>query len=157
MNRKLLLTLVMGLMTAVLANGQANYDYGKLQREKLDRGVVAVRTADGKVAVSWRTLTSDAKGQPYDVYRNGVKLNSEPLTTGGTFFIDEHPLQTDATYECHSYEPSAILALRRLLLVYLAEPLFQQGDALQYDAAVHLQLRLTRAAQSYASLAATAA
>ena len=78
---------------------QTRYDYSKLSTERLNRGVVAVRTADGKVAVSWRTLMSDVKGQPYDVYRNGVKLNAEPLTTGGTFFIDEHPIDGDATYE----------------------------------------------------------
>ena len=87
------------LMTAMPTTAQTNYNYSKLQREQLNRGVVAVKTEDGKVAVSWRTLISDPKGQPYDVYRNGVKLNTKPLTTGGTFFIDEQPLQTDATYE----------------------------------------------------------
>ena len=87
------------LMTAMPTTAQTNYNYSKLQREQLNRGVVAVRTEDGKVAVSWRTLRSDPKGQPYDVYRNGEKLNTKPLTTGGTFFIDEQPLQTDATYE----------------------------------------------------------
>ena len=79
-------------------SAQTNYDYSRIQREQLNRGVVAVRTADGKVAVSWRTLMSDPKGQAYDIYRNGVKLNAESLTTGGTFFIDEHPLPGDATY-----------------------------------------------------------
>ena len=89
----------MMLMTTIQAIAQTNYDYSKLQREQLNRGVVAVRTEDGKVAVSWRTLMSDPKGQPYDVYRNGVKLNKKPLKAGGTFFIDEQPLQTDAVYE----------------------------------------------------------
>ena len=79
-------------------SAQTNYDYSRIQREQLNRGVVAVRTADGKVAVSWRTLMSDTKGQAYDIYRNGVKLNAESLTTGGTFFVDEHPLPGDATY-----------------------------------------------------------
>ena len=79
-------------------SAQTNYDYSRILREHLNRGVVAVRTTDGKVAVSWRTLMSDPKGQAYDIYRNGVKLNAEPLTTGGTFFIDEHPLPGDATY-----------------------------------------------------------
>ena len=88
------------LMTTIQAIAQTNYDYSKLHREQLNRGVVAVRTEDGKVAVSWRTLMSDPKGQPYDVYRNGVKLNKKPLTTGGTFFIDEQPLQgVDAIYK----------------------------------------------------------
>ena len=89
----------MMLMTTIQAIAQTNYDYSKLHREQLNRGVVAVRTEDGKVAVSWRTLMSDPKGQPYDVYRNGVKLNKKPLKAGGTFFIDEQPLQTDAVYE----------------------------------------------------------
>ena len=99
MNKNLLTTIGMILMTAMPATAQTNYDYSKLQREQLNRGVVAIRTEDGKVAVSWRTLMSDPKGQPYDVYRNGVKLNKKPLTTGGTFFIDEQPLQSDAVYE----------------------------------------------------------
>ena len=80
-------------------HAQTNYDYDHLQRERLNRGMVAVKTADSKVAVSWRTLMSDPKGQPYDIYRNGEKLNKQPLTTGGTFFIDECPLDVDATYE----------------------------------------------------------
>ena len=97
--KQLLLTATIALLSAGL-QAQTRYDYSRLATERLNRGVVAVRTNDGKVAVSWRTLTSDPKGQPYDVYRNGVKLNTEPLTTGGTFFIDEQPLQgVDATYE----------------------------------------------------------
>jgi len=103
--------LIYFLLSTIYLTGsaQTNYDYDHIQREKLNRGVVAVRTDDGKVAVSWRTLSSDPVGQPYDVYRYtaedhrqgkpGVKLNSGPLTTGGTFFIDEHPLSVDAVYE----------------------------------------------------------
>ena len=99
MNRKRKLMTGLALMMITTAAAQANYDYQKLQREQLNRGVVAVRTEDGKVAVSWRTLMSDTKGQPYDVYRNGVKLNKEPLTTGGTFFVDEQPTTGNAVYE----------------------------------------------------------
>ena len=99
------------LLTSYTLTGvaQTNYDYSRMQCEKLNRGVVAVRTTDGKVVVSWRTLMSDPVGQPYDVYRNGKKLNAEPLTTGGTFFVDKHPLDSDATYrvsvnsECSDY------------------------------------------------------
>ena len=88
----------MALLT-IAAEAQPNYDFNKLQREKLNRGVVAVKTSDGKVAVSWRTLTSDQKGQPFNIYRDGVKLNKQPLTAGGTFFVDEQPSAVDATYE----------------------------------------------------------
>jgi hypothetical protein len=73
--------------------------------ERLDRGVVAVKTDDGRVAVSWRTLETDGKGESFDVYRHPLgggtaqQLNPQPLTAGGTFFIDENPLPTDAVYE----------------------------------------------------------
>ena len=69
-----------------------------LAEERLDRGVVAVRQADGKVFVSWRTLKSDAKDMAFDVYRNGTKLNKKPLTEGGTWFVDEEPMG-EAVYQ----------------------------------------------------------
>ena len=67
-------------------------------REKLNRGVVAIKS-NGKVTVSWRLLKADLADTPFDVYRNGKKLNSKPIADGGTFFIDEQPLPSDATYE----------------------------------------------------------
>ena len=92
-------TTVTCLLMSSTVSAQTNYDYSTLQRERLNRGTIAVRTADGKVAVSWRTLKSDPRGQAYDIYRNGKLLNSEPLTTGGTFFIDEHPSEGESIYE----------------------------------------------------------
>ena len=86
------------LLVALSAASQPNYNMQQMSREQLNRGVVAIRN-DQQVIVSWRTLTSDAKGQPFNVYRNGEKLNLEPLTKGGTFFIDNNPLPTAATYE----------------------------------------------------------
>ncbi len=96
MKKSLLLSLLLGGTFAMTA--QPRYDMQKICREKLNRGVVAIRTGE-QVAVSWRTLTSDAAGQQYDVYRNGQKLNQSPLTKGGTFFVDKSPLAGDATYE----------------------------------------------------------
>jgi len=96
---KRLLIYILLSTIGLTGSAQTNYDYDHLQRERLNRGVAAVRTPDGKVAVSWRTLRSDRKGEPFDIYRNGEKLNREPLVTGGTFFIDEHPIDGDATYE----------------------------------------------------------
>ena len=84
---------------ATLSWSQPKYDFSKLKAERLDRGVVAVKTDDGRVAVSWRVLKSDRKGEPFDVYRNGTKLNAAPLTTGGTFYIDAQPSEGNATYE----------------------------------------------------------
>lgn len=109
--KQLLLTATIALLSVGL-QAQTRYNYSRLATERLNRGVVAVRTNDGKVAVSWRTLTSDPKGQPYDVYRNGVKLNTEPLTTGGTFFIDEQPLTEDATYEVRGGKKNGSFTLK---------------------------------------------
>ncbi len=75
-----------------------HYNLTKMNIEHLDRGVVAI-PQKGKVILSWRTLTSDRVGEPYDVYRNGQKLNKSPLKKGGTFFIDEQPLSGGAVYE----------------------------------------------------------
>ena len=83
---KNIITTVVAAALCATALAQPRYDMDNIQRERLDRGVVAVRLDESHVAVSWRTLMSDKKGEPFDVYRNGVKLNTEPLTTGGTFF-----------------------------------------------------------------------
>ena len=96
MNKNLTLSLLIGLALGV--NAQPNYDFSKLKHEQLNRGVVAIREGS-KVIVSWRTLDTDKTAEPFHLYRNGKKLNSAPLTKGGTFYIDEQPLSTDATYE----------------------------------------------------------
>ena len=58
-------------------------------------------------------------------------------------------------YQGHTYQPATVLALRGLLLVNILEALLEQGDAVQDDTTVHLQLCLARAAQSHTALAAT--
>ena len=77
---------------------QPNYDFSRLKCEQLNRGVVAFRS-EGKVIVSWRILTSDAVSEPFDIYRNGTKLNKRPIKRGGSFFIDNDPIPIEATYE----------------------------------------------------------
>lgn len=93
-----LLTLLGILALNGNVSAQTNYDMQKIQKEKLNRGVVAIKQNDGKVAVLWRTLSSDKKGKPFDIYRNGKKLNNKPLTKGGTFFIDNNPSNQNTTY-----------------------------------------------------------
>ncbi len=92
-------------------SSQPRYDLSRLCREQLDRGVVAI-PQQGQVIVSWRTLTSDVAGTPFDIYRNGVRLNAEPLTTGGTFFIDPQPLAGEATYEVRGGGKDGAFTLR---------------------------------------------
>ena len=96
---KHILTTAVAAAICATVCAQPRYDMDNIQRERLDRGVVAVRQDASHVIVSWRTLYTDKKGEPFDIYRNGVKLNTKPLTTGGTFFVDDKPLSTEATYE----------------------------------------------------------
>ena len=89
---------VMAALFVIPAEAQPRYNMQQLKRERLDRGVLALRQ-EGRVVVSWRLLSTDRIDEPFDVYRNGRKLNAQPLTTGGTFFVDGQPLQEAATYE----------------------------------------------------------
>jgi len=66
------------------------------QQERLDRGVVAVPADGGGVLVSWRLLGTDASGVAFNVYRNGTRLNTQPLT-GATNYVDAGG-GVDATY-----------------------------------------------------------
>lgn len=56
------------------------------QAENLDRGVVSVHTANGN-RVSWRQLADDPDGTAFNVYRNGAKVNTEPVS-GPTSYND---------------------------------------------------------------------
>ena len=46
------------LLPVVTMTAQPGYNYSKLQREKLNRGVVAIRENPSEVIVSWRYLSS---------------------------------------------------------------------------------------------------
>lgn len=89
----------MALVVATAVEAQPRYDRAALKSERLDRGVVAVRDG-GRVIVSWRVLGSDAAGESFDVYRDGVKLNRRPLRRGGSFFVDEKPDPKGASMRC---------------------------------------------------------
>lgn len=77
---------------------QPNYDYSRLQREKLGRGVVALRSSSDEVVVSWRYLSSDSKKIAFDVLRDGKKVNEKPITDC-TFFMDNNSSNEAALYE----------------------------------------------------------
>lgn len=68
---------------------QPRYDYSALKGEKLGRGVVAVSDGDS-VTVSWRYLSEDKIGTGFNVYCNGEKLNSVPITES-TFYRAPKP------------------------------------------------------------------
>lgn len=57
------------------------------QVENLDRGLIAVRHADGYY-LNWRLLGDEPYNTPFNIYRGSTRLNAEPLM-GPTGFIDE--------------------------------------------------------------------
>ena len=84
MNRVLEATLIAGLvgLAALCDPAQA---VGQALLENLSRGVVAVRTGEKSVYVSWRLLGTDPQGVAFNVYRSSgagqlVKINDAPLT-----------------------------------------------------------------------------
>ena len=60
---------------------------GQAQRvmDKIDRGLVAVKTANG-VFCSWRIFGEEYYDVSYNLYRNGTKVNDKPLTVSN--FVD---------------------------------------------------------------------
>ncbi len=80
------------------AFAQTNYDYQKIQMERLDRGVVAFRTSEDSVMVSWRYLATDPQDIGFAVYRDGKKLGEVPARHSTTF-VDYNPIRKSSTYE----------------------------------------------------------
>ncbi|MBN1783140.1 T9SS type A sorting domain-containing protein [bacterium] len=60
--------------------------FGQSQLESLGRGLVAVMK-DGHVYLGWRLLATDADSIAFNLYRNGILINDEPIT-GSTNFLD---------------------------------------------------------------------
>ena len=63
--------------------------------ENLNRGMLAVATAESKVYVGWRLLKADPRGTAFNVYRavesaEPVRLNKAPVVAA-TDFVDEQP------------------------------------------------------------------
>ncbi len=95
---KRLIIITLSLLMYGTAHTQTAYDFTKLKREKLGRGVIAIRMSDETVCILWRYLASDPINTAFDVYKNGKKLNHKPLTTT-TCYYDKHQAKESARYE----------------------------------------------------------
>ena len=84
---KNLLSAVVAFSLVTSLYAQPHYDYSKLQREDLGRGVVAIRESENAVCLSWRYLSSDPIQTTFNVYRNGKKIAEVPSNVG-TFYKD---------------------------------------------------------------------
>jgi rhamnogalacturonan endolyase len=102
---------------------------GARQMEKLDRGVVAVKVNNG-VFISWRLLGNDPSDTAFNLYRNGTKVNSSPIT-GATNYVDSSG-NTGSSYTVHpvinGQEQTASKVANVLGQNYLQIPIFAPGS-----------------------------
>ena len=121
------------LALAMLAStGGAAAAANAMMVEKLDRGVVAVKGAQG-VLVSWRALATDAPGLGFNVYRAGKKLNAAPIVTS-TNFMDAGASPA-AAYEVREVGAGKEGAASKALFIdgYLTVPLKQPAGGVTAD------------------------
>jgi rhamnogalacturonan endolyase len=83
------------ITTAVLSILCIGLLFAERQTETFNRGLIAVRAGSGSVFLSWRFLKSDGYNTAFNVYRNGTKLNSAPITNCTNY--------TDATSVDYTY------------------------------------------------------
>jgi len=88
------LTVAIGAMAVFVGRLHA-----QRQMEALDRGVVAVYQGAGRVYVGWRMLGTDPNDVAFNVYRDGVRLNPEPIARS-TNLLDPHGALTAAYTVC---------------------------------------------------------
>jgi len=77
---------------------QPSYDFNKLKKEKLNRGFVAIRENNNNVNLSWRYHSSDPIDISFDLFRNGRKINEQPIKDA-TFFKDTDASTQELVYE----------------------------------------------------------
>ncbi|MCH5346703.1 MAG: Por secretion system protein [Muribaculaceae bacterium] len=71
-------------LLALTLVGASLASFAAPQAEYLNRGLFAMNTGNG-VFVSWRCLDSDSRSMTFDLYRDGVKVNEDPITAGTNF------------------------------------------------------------------------
>lgn len=84
------------MLAAMCVQAQTNYDYSKIQRERLGRGLTCVREGDWTV-ISWRLLKGEEKDVAFNVYQNNKLLTKKPLKDAT--FLKTKSKKGDAIYE----------------------------------------------------------
>ena len=82
------------------------YNLKKMQHERIGRGVFAVRETEDTVRVGWRYKSTDPADLRFNVYRDGRKLNDEPI--GDVTYYDDKFVWTDL--KPHTWEVKAVTA-----------------------------------------------
>lgn len=89
-----------GLLLLFIINigyAQPKYDYSKLKREKLNRGIVAIKKDNESNFITWRYFSSDPINIAFNVYRDDAKINKKPIINS-TCFIDKTSSDKPHTY-----------------------------------------------------------
>ena len=106
--------------------------------EELGRGVVAINQGDQKVYVGWRMLGTDPDNIAFNVYRNNIRVNSQPITES-TNLVDNNG-SIGATYTVRAVingsEVESSTAARVWSQNYLSIPLRTPEDCTPNDASV---------------------
>lgn len=84
------------MLATICVQAQTNYDYSKIQRERLGRGLTCVREGDWTV-ISWRLLKGEEKDVAFNVYQNNKLLTKKPLKDAT--FLKTKSKKGDAIYE----------------------------------------------------------
>lgn len=84
------------MLATMCVQAQTNYDYLKIQRERLGRGLTCVREGDWTV-ISWRLLKGEEKDVAFNVYQNNKLLTKKPLKDAT--FLKTKSKKGDAIYE----------------------------------------------------------
>lgn len=96
--KKQVFTVFILVFLSSLCFSQSNYNYKKIKKEKLGRGLVVIKKSDKSNFLSWRYLSNDSPSLGFNIYRNGTKINQSPIVNS-TCFVDDPKDNVDATYE----------------------------------------------------------
>lgn len=96
--KKQVFTVFILVFLSSLCFSQPNYNYKKIKKEKLGRGLVVIKNSDKSNFLTWRYLSSDSHSLGFNIYRNGTKINQSPVYNS-TCFVDENKDNIETIYE----------------------------------------------------------
>ena len=96
--RRNLVSLMLIVAASLGINAQPKYDFTKLQREELGRGVVAIRQSETETSLTWRYLSSDPVETAFNIYRDGQRVATVPAGAA-TMWVDKQAGGKAANYE----------------------------------------------------------
>ena len=97
MNKKTF-AVMLGMFMVTGLTAQPRYDYKKMQREDIGRGLIALRQDSKRVMLSWRYLEGDDVKTAFNVYRDGRMIATVPANTA-TMYVDKNTGDKSSNYE----------------------------------------------------------